>query len=180
MDYVENPDLPQFPRDAACAAARIDLATLEDWASQVPPALPAAEDDKADPSRGPVLSFRQVMQVAIAADLVKLGFTPERAYVVAGRFSDMGDGSPGLHNEVITKARWPGQLYPVGFTILVARHDNEAANVLNVGRSTTFADMLTDSLWPDEAVVLVNINAIDRRVRGSLGLSIDWAVKPVS
>ena len=180
MEYIEDIDLPQFPSSAACAAARIDLATLKNWAVRKPSAILLTEAERGGPGRARrfAFSFRRVMQIAITADLVKLGFAPRRAVVVAAGFTEVGDSPAGWNDEVIMQARRPGQLYPDGFTILIAHPESELAEVVNVRRNTTFADVLTTHARPEEAVALVNINSVDRRVRDSLGLPMSWASDP--
>jgi hypothetical protein len=163
VGYIEDIDAPQFTASAVCVAAKIPMTTLKSWAG------PRAAIPITSAARGRLtFSFRRVMQIAITADLVKLGFAARRAATLATGFTDVGDGAAGWNDEVLIRARRPGHLYPEGLTVLIANPASERAEVINISRNTSFMDALAAQPAPVESVAFINVNVVDRRVRESL------------
>ena len=199
MAYIGDVDAPQFFTADACRAAGIDPATLKNWITRTPSAILLSQEDKlkfqeagapieteprermaAGSGRSHLFTFRRVMQIALTAELVALGFPPRKAGMVAVGFTDVGHGGAGYvgDGEPIRIKRLPGELYPDGWTILVAESDRETGRTVNVHHNTLLTELLFTSARPPSTLVIVNVNAVDRRVRAALGLDMNWGRRP--
>lgn len=198
MSYLNDPDAPQFFTGDACKAAGIDNATLKNWITRSPPAILMSEEDRAEfaergftdesfdrqsyerlamgAGRSHLFTYRRVMQLALCAELVRLGFPPRKAGMVAAGFTDIGDTATGWGNEPIEVKRLPGELYYDGFTLLIARPDRETGSCLNVDFKTPITDLLFHSNQSLTTAVIVNVNHVNDRVLGSLGLDRNWSL----
>jgi hypothetical protein len=192
MHYVDDLDAPQFFTADACKAAGIEQSTLKNWIVRSPPAILISEEDRASigaagPShermaggsgRSHLFTFRRVMQIALCAELVRLGFPPRKAGLIAAGFTDLGIGSFGWVGEPFKptkRERGPGELYANGLTILVAEPETGLGRVINV-------DPTKPKLWElfysgtqrTTSAAVVNVTAVWARVIESLGLDMDW------
>lgn len=191
MAYIDDPDAPQFFSGDACKAAGIDNATLKNWITRSPPAILVSDEDRAafadigvtGPSferlamgagRSHLFTYRRVMQLALTAELVRLGFPPRKAGMVAAGFTDVGDTASGWGNEPIMIERLPGELYQDGLTILIAEPDRETGHTMKVDFKTPLTDVLFSGARRITTAVVVNVGDINDRVLASLGLNRNW------
>jgi hypothetical protein len=167
-------DAPQFSSAEACSAAGIDIDTFKNWILRDSSPILLKESERRGGSARLTLSYRRVLQIALTAELVRLSIPPKRAAAWALGFTDVGDtygGSPDEIAEGAASARLPGALYPEGLTLLVAHPYEEASRCINVGRRAEITDILFGFGRGNASAVLVNVNAVDRRVRAALDLA---------
>lgn len=195
MTYLPNPDAPQFFSGDACKAAGIDGATLKNWIVRDPPVILTTDEDRAafaaayaqdehaigpeGPShermatgsgRSHLFTWRRVMQIALTAELVRLGLPPRKAGIVAAGFTDVGDGAGQWGDGPVKFDRLPGEMYPSGLTVLVTSPDTDTGRVVNVGGKSSLAEVFFHGTRRAAAVALVNVNEINDRVANALGL----------
>jgi hypothetical protein len=165
MPYVDDVHLPQFPSDLACEAAGIDADTLKNWISRKPPAVFVGENERVEAGEKSVFrfSFRRVLQIAIVAELVVLGFQPREAAWHAAQFTDGESSSPRSHKA--------GELFRKHYTLLIV-YSRTYADVVNAKADDAWRLVLKSGLGMAEptAAAIVNLNRIDRRLRTTLGL----------
>src|SRR5688500_13658042 len=107
---------PRFTSAEVCQAAGISAETLKNWVSRKPAAILLDKKDQAATARGvPIrFSFNRVMQIALTAELVRLGWQPRAAAMVAVTFSDVGETTGGWVDDPTppdpNTERDPGQL----------------------------------------------------------------------
>jgi hypothetical protein len=169
-DYVDR-----FTSAEVCAAANITPATLKNWVSRRPAAVLLTKDDQAASAKGSPIqySFRRVMQVAITAELVRLGWQPRPAAMVAITFTDLSWGGSawiGDEPQHDPDARNPGQLFSTGRTFLVA--DEVPSDSLPGGKCIRVDDTtpLMSVVGTHHAAAVVDVSALWFSVRLRLGL----------
>lgn len=176
MSYVEDVDCPQFSSQVTRkAAGDLTYAAYNNWIQPDRRVIPIDEDRGRDASRGREhrLSFRRVLQVVLTSELTRLGLPARRAGQAAWEFTHSGDGPSGWGDEAEDHGRDPGQLYADGQTVLIAYADETV--VREVHQNTPLIDLFSAHGGDDKAsAVIVNVNAIDARVRQTLGLSPAW------
>lgn len=171
----------RFTSAQVAAAARISPDTLKNWVSRRPAVVILNQYDEAGGGKGSrnLFSLNRVMQVAIMADLVRLGWGPNDAAVAAIRFTDIGGVAAGwVGEEEIKPTRSPGALFETGETILVGRPPRAGehapfAQVLNVQPKdtwTTLAHLMQVCADDPAGATILNIGDIMLRVRLSLNL----------
>lgn len=174
MAREPSQDIPRFLSDDVCRAAQIDFITLRNWISRDPPAITLREHDrKALKSGKPHLfTYRRVLQVALTADLVRLGFPPRKAGMMAAGFTDVGDVAiPPLGDHGDEAERQPGELYADGLTFLIAYPEDDLSYVQKVGPKTSLLEVLhLDGEGLRASAAIVNVTQIDMYARAVLGL----------
>ncbi len=169
-DTMTPAKLPEetYTSRQACEAAGIDSATLKNWVSRKPPAvlLTAAERVKFSQRSRFEFSYQRVMQIAITAELVRLGFQPRHAGILAAGYTDMAAGPlPGRPD------RQPGELFPAPYLTLLAVYPGaDLSDVFCMKPDGSWSQIFTGGLSrpAKTAAVVVVVNEIDRRVRASL------------
>lgn len=131
-----------YDASAVCRAAGITHETLKNWVSRKPPLVLLGSKDHAAASRGVpnLYSLHRVLQIAIMADLVRLGWEPRLAAQAAVRFSDTNSGSTDEAEREV------GELFAEGDTLLVVSRSASAdgrmnAEVVNVQEGTTWTEL---------------------------------------
>lgn len=171
----------RFTSAEVCVAANIKLETLKNWVFRRPAAVLLTADDQAASAKGSPIrySFNRVMQIAITAELVRLGWQPRQAAMVAVSFTDVSNGGPATIVDDASNLdphpddRGPGELFRTGRTLLVAHEaplDNLPGGVcVRVDETTPLADVLgiTTSV---HAAVVVDVSALWESVRLRLRL----------
>lgn len=180
MNYIENIDAPQFFSADACKAAGIESATLKNWLLPDRHAILMSEEDRraAGSGRPHLFTYRRVMQIALTAELVSLGFAPRRAGTMAAGFTDVGEGFSGWVGEVypVPKLRGPGELFEDGFTFLIASPGEESSHVCQVDLKTPLVKLMwSPGIGTRSTAAMINVNHVDWRVKESLGLPRGWA-----
>jgi hypothetical protein len=161
-DYVDR-----FTSAEVCAAANITPATLKNWVSRRPAAVLLTKEDQVASAKGSPIrySFNRVMQIAITAELVRMGWQPRPAAMLAVQFSDLGFGPLGDQ-----PGRDPGELFPTGRTVLIAdtvpADDCPGGKCIRVDDSTPLCSVL----YAHPAAVVVDVSRIWMTVRVQLGL----------
>jgi hypothetical protein len=174
--FAMNIDAKLYPSAQAVAAAGIEMATLKNWLSREPAVLLLHKSERVGTGASTrfQFSFRRIMQIAIIAELVRLGFAPRHAGTLAASFTDIGEAYGGWSEEDIRQAqaaaRAPGMLFKKGLTVLVANADTKEyfAELVNVTSSTSAFKLMTQF---GKAAAIININEIDTQVRAALGAS---------
>ena len=177
MNYQDDADLPQFSSEAACEAAGIDSATLKNWISRKPSAVTIGEDERVTAGKKTTYRFslRRVLQIAITAELVRLGYGPRDASLHAAGFT--GPEPEPLPGRT---AHPMGELFRKNFTLLLI-YPGGHSEVVNVKADDAWRIVMRAGLGVGRqpAATIVNLNDIDRHVRTTLGLPLtarDWAV----
>lgn len=179
---VETLERPRhFGARDVCYAAGIDALTLRNWSSRKPAAILLSEDDYVAAARGSPIhySFATVMQIAIAAELVRnSALRPRDASLIARVFSDEGgeniDGSgidASWAGESEFVGRDPGNLFPVGVTMLMAWQEPDTQEFRAECICVTDPAVIGQRLLQRGAVtILVDVSRIWDTVRARLGL----------
>lgn len=120
-------DEPAFTVVQAAQAARIaSVSTLRSWLQNGVISL-GKSDTNATQGGTRKLSHRRVLQVAVMVDLIGLGVAPARAAKLALQFSDSSTSAGPDNGQVM---RFPGELYPERFTVLVAHPHSDMARMV--------------------------------------------------
>lgn len=174
MPYVDNPDLPQFFSADLCKAANIDAATLKNWISREPYALRLSDDDRRaiGTGRPHLFTYRTVLQAAICAEFVALGFPPKRAGSLAELFMKLGHG-----NSRDPKRLAAGELFPTGSTVLVAypagpqdQKELWVCQSVNMTPETRLDDVFKQlNGGRENKAVLINLSTVYENVRSTFG-----------
>ncbi len=158
--------VPYYTSAETALAAGVSADTLKNWVSRKPQVILMTQEEREEVGRGrPILfSTQRVIQVAITARLVEMGWQPRAATMLAAGFTDVGHGeSRTPDGRVVRPARDPGQLFPDGATLLVARPG------VSVPSSNDVLHVTPDSPWMavlrDEAAVVLNLNSLVQGVR---------------
>ena len=167
MKYADDVNIPQFPSDIACEAARIDLATLKNWISRKPPAVFVADKERVQSGERAFFRFtlRRVLQIAIVAELVALGVGPSDAAWMAAKFSD---------SENSNQKRQAGELFRKDFTLLVVTGAHHS-DIVNASADAAWRLLPKLSIMRSgnlSSQIVVNLNQIDARVRIAVGLPV--------
>ncbi len=158
--------VPYYTSAETASAAGVSVDTLKNWVSRKPQVILMTQEEREEVGRGrPILfSIQRVIQVAITARVVSMGWQPRDATMLAKDFTDGGhDESRTPDGRVVRPARDPGQLYPDGTTLLVAYPGatvRSGPNVLHVAPDTPWTVVLRD-----EAAVVLNLNSLVQGVR---------------
>jgi hypothetical protein len=93
LPIVSDWDTPRFLLRDAATAAGISVGLLKAWVSREPKVIHFGSLDRSATGRGTprLLTLRRVVCIALAAELVSLGFTASRAGSVASTFTDSED-----------------------------------------------------------------------------------------
>ena len=166
-----------FSRPTCARPPGSNAATLKNWISREPPAIHLSENDRRalGSGRPHLFTFRRVLLAAICAELVALGLPPRRAGSLAGNFTDFGEGGRQGDN---VKRRGPGEMFPTGSTVIVAcpqpskdKPEMWVGRVINLTPDTPLRPLFSErGLSPVAGLIVVDVSAINRRVREALGL----------
>ncbi len=145
--------IPYYTSPEAASAAGVSLATLKNWASRKPQVILMTEEERDQFGRGhPILYSRdRVVQIAITARLVALGWQPPKATTFLEAVKHFVPTSDVQSFLVARGGRWAG---------------DEAATLINV--TGTDAAMLLRVLMDAEAVAVLNLNALVSGVEARL------------
>ena len=174
-------DIPRFPMPEVAKAAGEEVNTVRAWFARKQ-FLPS-RSDRASEGRGRtnLLTQRTAYGLAIAAQLVRQGVPPARAYNIARAFTD----TP-FHYEH-GESRDPGRLFPTGLTVLISYVEDDDPNVHRDGQSAFGLSSgphrlvrIAPGMDPTEVLfgrnsqrqsaVIVNCNAVCARVDKALGV----------
>jgi hypothetical protein len=180
MPYTPNPDVPMFFTEDVCRAVNTDPVNLKNWITGGVILMSDSDREQFNikgllnerldlgSGRSHLFTLRQVIQVALVAELTRLGVPPSKAGVLALGFTDMGQGKAGNAGESSpTIKRLPGQLFRSGLTLLVAYPDEDTSTIINADRKTPLFEILA---W-GAAVVVVNLNEVCRRTCAALDVA---------
>ena len=159
--HKPEPHEPYYSTAEAAHAAGVTVNVLKNWVSRQPQVILLLAEEREHFGHGhPILYSRdRVMQIAVTARLVSLGWQPRAATEAAILFSDSSDGPlPGQ------PARWPGQLFPSGLTFLIAH--GTAAKLLNI--TGPDAPLLVRALMGLEAAAVIDLNELVKNVERRL------------
>lgn len=162
----------RFSSADACKAAGITQATLKNWLSRQPgPILLTKEEREEAGSRTRfLLPYLRVLQIALTAELKRLGFALRAAGILASGFTDVGDTPSAWSVDEIPTSRLPGHLYPTGATLLIAYSNETVSFIVNAGHKTSWKELFEQGGYHQHAAVVVNVNTVDTRVRLALGV----------
>lgn len=176
-------DVACFPMFDACAAAGIKPATLRDWLSREPAIILLRRTDRhaAGLDCGPFLTLRRVLQIALTAELKRLGVMAQRAANLAAMFTDQGGEKPAdwrCHPGCVP--REAGRLFPAGGTVLVANKDGRHGPIIAAVRNAPLTEVLSRHDYSGLAIdvaaivrrVLLALRVADRRAEQAVGLAV--------
>ncbi|MHC5230442.1 hypothetical protein [Brucella sp. LJL56] len=139
---------------AVATAAGVGETTLRGWFDRGLLPIGSGGRDADGRSNPRAIPFETALQAAIAASLIKLGFTAGRACRLALSFSDSGN-----------ERRLPGQLFTDDLTVLMATPEREAAHIVP---ASFVSEALIDEGSTLSSSAFVNVNEIYRNVAGRL------------
>jgi len=119
---------------AACYATLIDRKTLDNWLERAAVLLSIDDRREAGERKRVTFTFERIVQIALTAELVKLGVQPRRAGLAASAFTDM---SGGVRSDFPRK---PGQLFEGAETFLVLAAGETFGKIVPV-TCTTLEDL---------------------------------------
>jgi hypothetical protein len=134
-------DKPKHPVAWASQVSQIDPGTGRSWVQKGWLKFQRRLDQRASsPGATTLISGRRVMQMAIAAALVRCGLHPVKACTAAYSFTDIYDAqeAPGHRRE-------PGELYAGSMTVLAAYPDHEDGTGVVMRLDSA---RLQDVFWP--------------------------------
>lgn len=181
--------IARFTSAEVCKAAGITPETLKNWVSRKPHIVLLKSGDQPGGSRGVpnLYSLNRVLQIAIMAEFVRLGWEPRPAAHAAIHFTDIGGAVAAYWADEVPEIRVPGQLFATGETLLVAMPDDDDAEmavseVINVDPKAPWSDFWEEvhtsvlrthgSLFGPAGVTVIDLGAIVLRVRASLGMDL--------
>jgi hypothetical protein len=144
----------QLKFSAVVTATQIPIETLNRWSDRSLISMRGSDVKAGGKGHPRKFSLARVYQISIAHALTKLSISPSVAMKLAAKFEEPQRG------------RALGKLFPLGHTLLVARADG-------TGEIVQLApDGDIQSLFTDDATVVVNLNGILSRVNQRIGSSI--------
>jgi hypothetical protein len=178
MTQTPQPDVPMFFTGDVCRAVGVDQVTLKNWIARG--AILMSDEDRArlgveGPSherlatgsgRSHLFTLRRVVQIALIAELVRLGFSPSKAGVLALGFTDVGKGSIDENGKPAIQ-RFPGQLHKSGHTLLIAHPDQETSTIINADLNASLHTIFQSGAEGSSAAV-VNVSEVCARVCAAL------------
>ncbi|MDB5451439.1 MAG: hypothetical protein JWO33_17 [Caulobacteraceae bacterium] len=154
---------PMYLIGQAADAAGIPVVTLKNWLN---PARGVVLPGGGGGAKGAprLFSLLRIYQIAITAELVRLGQDPSASAKAALKFSDTGAGSG-------KAKRRPGQLFEDGDTYLCVTPGG-AARVVKVPSDLTVRELVSELTAgnPSRGLIMLNLESIVLSVRHSLGL----------
>jgi hypothetical protein len=163
-------DAARFATSDACIAADIGLATLKSWLSCEPAIIMLRKRDQPAIGLGPshLLTLRRVFQIALTAELMRLGVTAQRAGNLAALFTDQGGERPAAWPDNPDHVyRLPGHLFASGSTVLVA-NQGRFGPIISTVANTPLAEIV---MRHNASVIVVDIVEMVHRVLAMLGLT---------
>ena len=173
-------DIPRFPLPEVAKAAGEEVNTVR--ARFARKQFLPSRSDRASEGRGRtnLLTQRTAYGLAIAAQLVRQGVPPARAYNISRAFTDTPNYEHGENRD-------PGRLFPTGLTVLISHVDDDDPNVHREGQSafelssgphrlvriapgTDPTEVLFGRNSQYSSAVIVNCNAVCARVDKALGV----------
>ncbi|RDE10349.1 hypothetical protein [Pelagibacterium lacus] len=143
----------------AADASGLRESVVRSWVERRHIVLSDQDRDAAGRGQTRLFTFETILQIAIAAELTRLGFASGHACRMARKFAHSGNPD-----------RLPGRLFRDGKTLLVVRPGTDNAHVV---RETDLADAFAVS-GPDEAAVaIVDLNKIYRNTAARLRLPVE-------
>jgi hypothetical protein len=172
MPYVDDLHLPQVEAPLTRSIAGIGAVEFKNWIVRVPPAILLTDAERAEAAENSRYRFsvNRVTHVTITAELVRVGFAPRAAAMLAGGFTDAGHGISDFGAPI---ARNRGELFPTGQTLLVAYPGLSIGEVLNATSDTPWHRLLSARGINPAACTVLNLNQIVWRVRAALGLPLN-------
>jgi hypothetical protein len=163
-------DAPRFTTPDACIAAGIGPATLRGWLSREPAIILLRKSDQ--PATGVdhrrLLTLRRVFQIALTAELMRLGVLAQRAGNLAALFTDQGGERPAVRPSNPDYAhRLPGHLFANGSTVLVA-NKGRFGPIISAVTNKPFAEVFTRH---NSNALVVNVGEMVDRVLAALRLT---------
>jgi hypothetical protein len=146
------------------------VGSVVSWLSREPAIILLRKSDQ--PATGVdhrhLLTLRRVFQIALTAELMRLGVTAQRAGNLAALFTDQGGERPAVRPSNPDYAhRLPGHLFANGSTVLVA-NKGRFGPIISAVTNTPFAEVFTRH---NSNVLVVNVGEMVDRVLAALRLT---------
>lgn len=151
-------DTPRHLSNTVLKVAGIEANTLRNWMRQPEPAILLRKSDRAAADTGSINLFtgRRVLQIAITAELCRLGFPPRKSGMMAAFFTDAGTGR-----------RPPCKLYPEpDGTLLVAHGISDLPHIVRAPNQQVPLRLLFGPRGDAGAVILDLRNIFYRVIKG--------------
>ncbi|CAA2138748.1 hypothetical protein [Methylobacterium bullatum] len=158
----------RFGSSITCYAAGIDRKTLNNWLSRQPAVVLLTDEERREAGERNRFSFdrNRVVQIALTAELVRLGVQPRRSAMCAATFTDAAEG-PGAHPRFAP--RMPGELFKNAYTFLVVPPGDVAPKVVPVSAETTVIELMHPEYGlPFSTAIVVKVDDVVERVRAAL------------
>lgn len=174
VDVLEKPQASKADRSlrygsaVTCTAAGIDKKTLNNWLSRQPAVVLLTDKERREAGERNRFSFdrNRVVQIALTAELVRLGVQPRRAAMCAAVFTDAAEGR-GAHPNF--EQRMPGELFKGAYTFLVVPPGEGAAKVVPITAETTVIELMhPDYGQPFSTAIVVRVDDLFNSVRSYL------------
>ncbi|SFU86595.1 MULTISPECIES: hypothetical protein [unclassified Methylobacterium] len=152
----------------ACAAARLDRKTFNNWLSRKPAVILLSDEERREAGERKRFSFdeRRIVQIALTAELVALGVQPRRAAMCAVCFTDAAEGQEA---HPAFPQRLPGELFEGAYTFLVVPPGDAPAKVLPVTADTSVIELMHPEYGaPFHTAIVIRINDVVARVKAAI------------
>lgn len=144
-------------------AAGLRESVVRSWVERGHVVLSDEDRDAAGRGQTRLFCFETALQIAVAAELTRLGFASGHACRVARSFAHSGNPH-----------RLPGQLFRDGKTLLVICPESQRADVVHADKLTS---IFAHAGISHASVAIVDLNTIYRNTAASLGLPVDDAAR---
>jgi hypothetical protein len=179
---MRPPDMPELDVPCVttidtCAVAGIAQATLQAWLSREPAVILLRKHDRgaAGPALGFLLTLRRVLQIALTAELTRLGVTRQRAGNLAALFTDQGGEKPAdWRSHPDFQVRVAGHLFPSNGTVLVANMDGRFDRIVTAVLNAPYAEVIGQRKC---GTLVVDLDALVTRVVVTLRLPVQQIVQ---
>jgi hypothetical protein len=171
-------DTPRFTTADACSAAAIGPITLKDWLGCEPAIILLRKNDRPATGIGhePLLTLRRVYQIALTAELMRLGVAAQRAGNLAALFTDHGGEEPAdWRSNPDYVHRRSAHLFETGCTVLVANKDDRRfgpiiSAVMNVPLIAVFRQFIAVLSQHISDAIIVDVDEVVARAIAALEL----------
>jgi hypothetical protein len=157
--------IKQFYIGEAAQAAGIDTNTCRSWLKRGSIVLSDEDRAAAGAGRPQLLSLRRVLQIAITAELVKLGMSVKDAANAAIPFTDLGETVTWWveGEDPPEMGRGPAELFSdASATLLAVKPDG--GHVVRADRNTIFTEVMAG-----EPIAFLYLDPLVHRVKRALG-----------
>jgi hypothetical protein len=163
-------DASCFTTSDACIAAAIGPTTLKSWLDCEPAIILLRENDQAasDTGHEHLLTLRRVYQIALTAELMRLGVAAQRAGNLAALFTDQGGEKPADCVATLTVCFAGRDTCLRAAAVLVANKDDSRFGPII--SAVTNVPLMADFRQHNTSAIVVEVDEVVDRALAALGL----------